>query len=166
MSDKVIRISEYTNLNADFIEKCREGILKLESFVDRYVKSQELDPLEQLVELEDIKRQHISFLTFFLRYLTPVTSYRENGEFMASERKSLKSHTIKELIKSGTNATTSDKILYDNESYKDHIKQIQEIKKFFVYVYETYDLHKNVISRSIHQSISTLQKELESLKRS
>lgn len=166
MSDKVIRISDYTNLNADFIEKCREGILKLEGFVDRYVKAQDLEILEALKELEDIKRQHISFLTFFLRYLTPVASHKENGEFMASERKSLKSQTIKELIKSGSNATTSEKIVYDADVYKSSIKDLQEIKTFFVYVYETYDLHKNVISRSIHQSISTLQKELENLKRS
>lgn len=166
MEQKIKRLSDYTSLTSEFIENCREGVLKLEGFLTRYTDSHELELLEQLKELEEIKREHTSYLTYFLRYLTPVSSYRENGEFMSSERKGLKSHCIKELIKAGSNATASEKIVYDSDLYKASIKDIQEIKTFFVYVYETYDLHKSVVSRSIHQSISSLQKELENLKRS
>lgn len=166
MSDKVIRISDYTNLDAEFIKKCREAILKLEGFVDRYVKAHELDPLEQLLELENIKRQHGAELSYFMRFYSPVSSFRENHEFMSNERKGLKSRCIDELTKSGNNSTTAERLVYDSNTYKEGISSIQDIKKFFIYVWETYQLHSQVISRSIHQSISTLQKELENLKRS
>ncbi|MDR1019047.1 MAG: hypothetical protein LBM02_10155 [Lachnospiraceae bacterium] len=166
MSDnKVVKLSDYTSLDSEFIQNCKAGIKKLEDFVERYVQIQELEPIEQIRELESLKREHGAYLTYFLRFYSQVAMYRENGEFLASERKTLKSQSIEELTHSGTNITTADKIVYGYDKYKTSIVDIQSIRKFLIYVYETYDQHKNIITRNIHQSISVLQKELENNKR-
>lgn len=162
---KVIKLSDYTSLSNEFIETCRTSITTLEGFTDRYVKCQKLEPFEQLNELELLKREHGAYMSYFLRYYTQVCMYRENGEFLASERKALKSECIEELINEGKSATNADKIVYNVPKYKESMVDIQSIKKFLIYVYETYDQHKTMISRNIHQSISVLQKELETLKR-
>lgn len=162
---KLVKLSDYTRLSEETVEKCREGIKKLEGFVKRFSDAQNMEVLEQLKELETIKREHGAYLSYFIRLFAQVSMYRENGEFLASERKELKSNCIDELIKSGKNQTTADKIVYNHPSYKEGIKDIQDIRLFLILVYETYDLHKNIISRNIHQSISVLQKELENLKR-
>lgn len=166
MKGQLVKLSDYTRLDDEVVKKCKEGIKKLEGFVERYSKAHDLDSLEQLKELETIKREHGAYMSYFIRFFSQVSMYRENGEFLASERKELKSECIDELIKSGKNQTTADKIVYTHPKYKESIKDIQEIRKFLIYIYETYDLHKNIISRNIHQSISVLQKELENLKRS
>lgn len=163
--ENVLKLSDYTTLDDKFIENCKTGIKKLEDFVERYVQCHELEPIEQIKELESLKREHGAYMSYFIRFFSQVTRYRENGEFLASERKSLKSECIEELIKSGKNQTTADKIVYNNDKYKESIKDIQSIRKFLIYVFETYDQHKNIISRNIHQSISVLQKELENNKR-
>lgn len=164
--ERVLKLSDYTRLDETVVEKCREGVKKLESFVERYSEASNLEILEQLKEMENIKREHGAYLSYFIRFYSQVSMYRENGEFLASERKELKSDCIEELIKGGKNQTTADKIVYNQPDYKDGIKDIQDIRVFLIHIYETYDLHKNIISRNIHQSISVLQKELENLKRS
>ena len=163
---KVLRLSEYTNLDSKFIQDCKESIKILEEFVKRYSELHELEPIEQIRGLEELKREHGAHLSYFLRYFSQVTKYRENGEFLANERKNLKSKSTEELIMAGKNATTADKIVYSYPKYEQGMKDIQDIRTFLIFVYETFDYHKNIVTRNIHQSISVLQKELENNKRS
>ena len=163
--EKVLKLSDYTTLDEKFIEVCKEGIKKLEGFTETYIELSNLEPVEQLPALEKLKREHGAYLSYSIRFFSQVAMYRENGEFLASERKSLKSECIEELIGGGKNQTTAEKIVYNYPKYKESITDIQSIRKFLIYVYETYDQHKNIISRNIHQSISVLQKELENNRR-
>lgn len=166
VEQKVLRLSEYTNLDTKFILDCKESIKILEGYVKSYSEYHELEPVEQIKKLEELKREHGAHLSYFLRYFSQVTKYRENGEFLGNERKNLKSKCIEELIMAGKNATTADKIVYSAPNYEQGMKDIQDIRTFLVFVYETFDYHKSIVTRNIHQSISVLQKELENNKRS
>lgn len=159
-----MKLSDYTSLDGEFLDRCREGVSKLDSFLKTYVDLQDLDTVSQISSLERLKREHSAYMSYFIRFYTKASMYRENGEFLASERKSLKSSCINELVAQGRTQTTADKIVYSTETYQKGIKDIQDIRNFLIHVYETYDLHKNTISRNIYQSISTLQKEVENLK--
>lgn len=163
---KIKRLSDYTDLTEEFIQECRELVIKFEGFLQRYVDIQELEIKEQIEEMENLKREHTAELTYALRHFSQIAMYRENFEFLGNERKTLKSSVIEELMKSGSNAATAERICYNSESYKNGIKDLQEIRKFLIYIYELYDLNKSIISRNIHQSLATLQKEAENLKRS
>lgn len=163
---KIKRLSDYTELTEDFIQECRELVIKFEGFLQRYVNIQELEIKEQIEEMENLKRMHTAELTYALRHFSQIAMYRENAEFLSAERKQLKSKTIDELIKKGSNATNAERLCYNDESYISSLKDLQEIRKFLIYIYELYDLNKNIISRNIHQSLATLQKEAENLRRS
>lgn len=162
---KIKRLSEYTNLTEDFIEVCRDGMKKFDEFSDRYVELGELEAISQLPLLEQLKKEHGSFIYYFGRHFSRISKYREVGEFLASERKELKSEVIGELVKSGMNQTQADKVCYAQPKYKESLRDIQSIREFLITVYEAYQYHLTVMTRSVHQSISVLQKELDNLKK-
>lgn len=165
VESKILRLSDYTNLDSKFIEECKASIKILEGYVKQYSNYHSLEPIEQIKKLEELKREHGAHISYFLRFFSQVTKYRENGEFMGNERKNLKSKCIEELILSGKNQTTADKLVYNSPTYIESMKDIQDIRTFLIFVYETFDYHKSVVTRNIHQSISVLQKELENNKR-
>ena len=162
---KIKRLSDYTNLDEDFIEKCREGMNKFDEFSDQYVALGDLEAVEQIPLLEQLKREHGSYVYYFGRFASRVRKYKEMGEFLASSRKELKSTCIEELIKGGTNQTQADKIVYNQQKYKEGLADIETIREFLITVDEAYSYHLNIQTRNIHQSLSTLQKEMENLKR-
>ena len=163
---KIKRLSDYTNLDDQFVTKCREGMKKFDEFSDRYVDLGKLEAIQQIPLLEQLKREHGAYIYYFGRLFSRIAKHREVGEFLASERKELKSMTVEELIKSGINQTNADKIVYNQPKYKEGLRDIQSIREFLITIYEGYMYHLNIQSRNIHQSLSTLQKELENLKRS
>ena len=162
---KIKKLSDYTTLDEKFIEICRSGIKKFDEFTERYVELGKLEPIEQIPLLEQLKREHSSFIYYFGRHFSRISKYREAGEFLSSERKELKSTVISELIKSGTNQTQAEKIVYSQQKYKEGMSDIQLIREFLITVYEAYQDHLTVMTRSIHQSMSVLQKELDNLKK-
>lgn len=167
MEQKIKKLSDYTNLDADFVEKCREGMKKFDEFSDRYVELGELEAVTQIPILEQLKREHGSYVYYFGRFASRVRKYKEMGEFLASSRKQLKSKCIEELVKSGkTNQTNADKYVYNYPEYIEGLASIETIREFLITVDEAYSYHLNIQTRNIHQSLSTLQKELENLKRS
>lgn len=162
--EKLKRVSEYTSLDSDFVNKCKLGIKKFDEFTKRYVEIANEEPAIQINSLENLKREHSAYIYYFSRFYSRILKYKENGEYLAFNRKKLKSECIKEIISSGKNQTTADKIVYDYPKYKEGMDDIYNIRDFLLTVAEAYQVQLNIFSRDIYQSLSVAIRENENNK--
>lgn len=154
-----MKLTEYTTLTEKFLEGTRKITLTIQKYVKDFSKmSKDNSTVEDFITLQ---KEHSAILSEFINYYAPISAYKENFEFLQAQRKTLKAEIIKLLIHEGSTPTNAERVVYADERYKEGVKDLEQIKTFFIHVSETFEYHLKVFSREVYQTVSVMQKERE-----
>lgn len=160
MSDnKQLKVSDLVSFSEKDYEETKRVLNIMNGMVKEYVEN-----IDNLDGLEELKRRFNSYLVYLAQYYAKVKCFRENFEFLDSQRKRIKSQAIEHLIKNSEEKITisaAEKVVYSYQFYIERVTLLEKLKAFFYLVDLQYSNYQDC-QRSIYQSISLLSKEKQS----
>lgn len=154
-----LKVSDLVSFSEKDYAETKRTIKVMNAMVEEYVKN-----IDNLEGLEELKRRFNSYLVYLAQYYAKIKCFRENFEFLDSQRKRIKSQAIEHLIKNSEEKITisaAEKVVYSYQFYIDRIILLEKLKAFFYLVDLQYSNYQDC-QRSIYQSISLLSKEKQS----
>jgi hypothetical protein len=160
MSDnKQLKVSDLVSFSEKDYEETKRVLNIMNGMVKEYVEN-----VDNLEGLEELKRRFNSYLVYLAQYYAKIKCFRENFEFLDSQRKRIKSQAIEHLIKNSEEKITisaAEKVVYSYQFYIERVTLLEKLKAFFYLVDLQYSNYQDC-QRSIYQSISLLSKEKQS----
>jgi len=154
--DKQLKVSDLVSFSEKDYAETKRVLGVMNEMVKEYV-----DNVDNLDGLEELKRRFNSHLIYLAQYYAKIKCFRENFEFLDSQRKRIKSQAIDHLMKNSEEKITisaAEKIVYAYPYYIDRVTLLEKLKSFFYLVDLQYSNYQDC-QRSIYQSISLLSKE-------
>lgn len=153
-----LKVSDVIDFSEEDYKETRKYIKIMNTMVVEYVNN-----IDNPDELELLKRKFNSHLMYLATLYAKVLCFRENFQYLESQRKELKATAIQIMMKedSSVKYTNAEKNVYAFPYYIERVKLIEKVKAFFYLVELQYKNYENT-QRSIYQSISMLSKEKQS----
>lgn len=154
----VLKVSDVIDFSEEDYKETKRLIRLMNKMLLEYV-----DNVDNPDALELLKRQFNAQLMYLATYYARILCFRENFQYLESQRKELKATAIQVMMRedSSIKYTNAEKNVYAYTYYSERVKLIEKLKSFFYLVELQYKNYENT-QRSIYQSVSTLNKEKQS----
>jgi hypothetical protein len=118
-----------------------------------------LDNLYDLETMERLKRSMVGHLEFLGEHYARVKKFKTIGDYLEETRKSIKAEAIDLIVnEEGLSVNQAEKVVYNNEFYKERVEAMQQLKAFFIKVEVMYERYTDVLN-NIRQSLSLVRKD-------
>lgn len=150
-----LKVSDVIDFSEQDYKDTKNLLKKMNSMVNQYVNN-----IDNPDELELLKREFNSQLMYLATLYAKILCFRENFQYLESQRKELKAKAMDLMMKEDSNlrVTNVEKMVYAYPYYIERVKLLEKLKSFFYLVDLQYKNYENT-QRSIYQSISVLSKE-------